>query len=380
MAKTTEFSEIAHSGGQVRFSICVANDRVSYQVSYSGSRPVPMVLIGVYALPQGIAVAPYDLVRPVQPPIPGCYPVLICSDSHGYFGHRCPRCKGYWRSGHAPQVCPYCAAQAEPYQFMSDAQTRYVSHYCEVLTEALNAKTSGDVVIDMDEVADAAQRDGEKPAFYVSEEKQQHSFKCSACDEFNDVLGRFAHCSLCGTRNDAAVFADEIMPSIRSKLVGGASPEDCLRDAVSAFDSFAAQFAKALVDLVPLSPRREKRLVGKRFHNLEALQSTFVDVFDIDVMKGVHKDDFDFAQRMFLRRHIYEHNGGEVDERYLKESGDTTVRLKQRIRETPEDVHRLINLLLCMSRNLQFGFHELIPPLAEYIEAAERRRSRSRSR
>ncbi|OTP74276.1 hypothetical protein [Caballeronia sordidicola] len=40
--------------------------------------------------------------------------------------------------------------------------------------------------------------------------------------------------------------------------------------------------------------------------------------------------------RWFHRRHVYEHNGGEVDERYLKESGDTTVWLKQHIHETQE--------------------------------------------
>jgi hypothetical protein len=39
---------------------------------------------------------------------------------------------------------------------------------------------------------------------------------------------------------------------------------------------------------------------------------------------------------MFMRRHVYEHNGGEVDQQYLDASGDTTVRLKQHIRETRE--------------------------------------------
>jgi hypothetical protein len=35
------------------------------------------------------------------------------------------------------------------------------------------------------------------------------------------------------------------------------------------------------------------------------------------------------ATRFFQRRHVYEHNGGEVDEKYLGDSGDTSVRLKQ---------------------------------------------------
>ena len=34
-------------------------------------------------------------------------------------------------------------------------------------------------------------KQGEKPAFYVSEQSQQRKFTCVACEEFNDVLGRF---------------------------------------------------------------------------------------------------------------------------------------------------------------------------------------------
>ena len=41
-------------------------------------------------------------------------------------------------------------------------QLRYVRHYCEVLREALDFGDDGDVVIDMDAVADAVGKEGEK--------------------------------------------------------------------------------------------------------------------------------------------------------------------------------------------------------------------------
>ena len=44
--------------------------------------------------------------------------------------------------------------------------------------------------------------------------------------------------------------------------------------------------------------------------------------------------DWRFAVRLFHRRHVYEHNGGEVDQKYLDDSGDTSVKLKQHIHET----------------------------------------------
>lgn len=56
-------------------------------------------------------------------------------------------------------------------------------------------------------------------------------------------------------------------------------------------------------------------------------------------------DDVQCAVMMFRRRHVYEHNGGAVDDQYLRDSGDTSVRPKQLIRETPENVHRLANMV-----------------------------------
>lgn len=73
---------------------------------------------------------------------------------------------------------------------------------------------------------------------------------------------------------------------------------------------------------------------------------------------------------------VYEHNAGEVDQKYLDESGDTTVRLKQHIHETQEDAHRLSGTLIKMARNVHGGFHELFPPIPEPIKAFEERKAR----
>ena len=58
-----------------------------------------------------------------------------------------------------------------------------------MLGQALNSVDDGEVVIDMDAVADAVGQEGEKPSFYVSEESQQRKFICKACEEFNDIFG-----------------------------------------------------------------------------------------------------------------------------------------------------------------------------------------------
>ena len=368
-----DFEEIGHSGGKITFNVIINEDgSAAYQVGYGSSNPAPMTLFAIYALPEGIPVEIIQLGGIGQswnpPPFPNCFPVFIASDNLGRFGHDCPNCNGYWRSGPMPNVCPYCATQTPSYQFLSEAQRRYTTHYCETLNEALNSGKAQKIVIDMDSVAATAGKQGEKPAFYGSEESQQQKFKCSSCGEFNDILGRYGHCSLCGTRNDISDFESNSMPAFREQLNSGSLPEDCIRNAVASFDSFATQIAKALQNLVPMTSKRKKRLQNLRFHNIEEVEKMFREWFDIDIKKEINDGEWQKIVLMFLRRHVYEHNGGEVDQKYLDKSGDTSVRLKQRIHETKQSAHDFLGSLVKMARNLHFGFHEIIPPISEPIE------------
>ena len=310
------------------------------------------------------------------PPIPGSIPVFISSDNQGHFGHNCPNCGGYWRSEPTPNICPYCRSAGAGHQFLSRAQRRYVSHYCKTLIESLETESDVDVVIDMDKVADAVGRESEKPAFYVSEQSQQRKFKCVSCDGFNDILGRFGYCSRCGTRNDLTDFKDRTITSIRDRLNTGTAPEDCLRDAVSSFDSFMSQVAKQLIDLVPLTKSRKKTLTNQRFHNLEHVDLVFNNFFDINIFRGINSEKKDFVKVKFHRRHVYEHNAGEIDQKYLDDSRDTTVVLKQHIHETKQDMHQLLSILFKMARNAHKSFHELFPPITEPIDIFQQEKKR----
>ena len=363
-----EFVEIGHCGGKITFDIVTdTKGQSSCQTRIEGNRPVPMVMIAVYALHQGVPVEMIQLGGIGQPwnlpPFAGCIPVFIGSDSEGRFGHHCPRCDAYWRSGPWPNICPYCGVEAKGYQFLSKAQLRYVRQYCHVVSDAMDSGQDGKVVIDMDAVADAAGKEGEKPAFYVSEQSQQNKFTCAYCGDFNDILGRFGYCAHCGTRNDLTAFEGQTVPAIRERLNTGQPPEDCVRDAVASFDSFVSQYAKQLAEHVPMTERRKMRLLEHSFHNLEDVRETFKNWFDIDVCKGMKEDECRLVSLMFFRRHVYEHNGGEVTQRYLDDCGDTSVRLKQHIHETQPDAHALLGSLLKMARNIHSSFHQLFPPI-----------------
>jgi hypothetical protein len=356
-----EFEEISHTGGKAIFKIRTdADGRRSYAVKWTHGGPRPAALFAVYAIPQGHAVGTIKLGGIGDPwnapPIPDCVPVFLASDSEGMFGHSCPTCSGYWRSRGGAFFCPYCGAKGEAHVFLTEAQHKYVAHYCETLENAL-ASPDGDNSIDMDKIRSDAEK---KPDFYYSEMRQQTLRKCPSCRTEDDILGRFGYCSGCGTRSDLAQFEEDI-ERIRQKINEGGPLDDCLRDAVSLFDAFAGRYMKQLVERTALSPQRAKRLRAMRFQDLKRVEGEFATVFDIAVCEGLTGDDADFAKRMFHRRHVHEHCGGIVDDRYIENSGDTDVRLGQALRETKEGTHRLASCLVKMARNLHTGFHSLYP-------------------
>jgi hypothetical protein len=374
VSQKPEFEEIAHTGGQVIFNVKTnAEGGLSYSVKWSHSRPIPAAVFAVYALPQGIAVGDLNLggigTHSNPPPLPHCYPVFISSDSTGMFGHQCPSCNGYWRANPGVKICPYCAFEADYYHFLTEAQQRYVRQYCDTLGNALASRQAGEYIMDMDLVAEAAGKDCEKPPFFYAEERQQNLFTCTACGSVNDVLGTYAYCSSCGTRNDLQEFKKTVQ-QIRDRINASGFYETCVKETVAAFDSFAGQYAKQLIARVPLTMARKACIRKAHFHGLKTAIDIFSNIFDIDIISGISGEDVTFIALMFHRRHVYEHKGGEADEKYVLDSGDN-VKLKQALRETLESAHRTANIVMKLATNIDKGFHEIFPPIEELIQRYE---------
>ena len=115
-------------------------------------------------------------------------------------------------------ICPYCGLHARDVDFLFHAQLRYVKHYCATLSAGIQAEEQLAIEIDMDAVADAtAAAQEDRPAFYVSDESQQRKFTCKACEEYNDIIGRFGYCSRCGTRSDLAYVEDTALPELSGR-------------------------------------------------------------------------------------------------------------------------------------------------------------------
>lgn len=374
-----EFEEIALGGGKLTLTTFVDKPgSKSVQLSYTQSRGNPLELICFWALPPGIVVEELSMggigTPWPTPRLPGSIPILVASDIEGRFGHNCPSCDQYWRSGSHPNNCPYCGIFAASFQFLSKSQLRYVQVYCQKWEEAYFADAGSEHVIDLDEIAEATLRGIEKPDFYISEQRQQTLLRCASCGEFNDILGRFGHCSNCYTRNDFAVLRDEIVPSIRNDLNAGHPPARCLQHAVSSFETILKNYFRRLGEEVHLIPERLDRLTKKNFRNWDAINAMLAENFGFKVKEVFDETEWQKCQQLFQRRHVYEHNGGIVDQEYIDLTGDTSVRVGQLISETPHDVHMLLSAITKFVKVVHAGFHVLLPVKTDVIEAYQSRR------
>ena len=82
---------------------------------------------------------------------------------------------------------------------------------------------------------------------------------------------------------------------------------------------------------------------------------------------------------MFHRRHLYTHNGAIADQKYIDDSGDTSVAAGQLLKgEAKEDVIRATQTIVKMARNLREGFHSIIPVNPLPISYHDKSKSRGR--
>lgn len=369
MSAVREFTEVGHCGGKLTVTVATeAGGEKKYQLGFTHCSPTPALISTLFASFDG---APLGFIqmgglsdRPNEaPPAPGIS-VLLASDMEGMYGHTCPRCEEYWRADGFPATwrttCPYCGLRMPAHAFLTKGQRKFIKEFCGLVVEAMEGP-DGTHEIDMDAVADAVGKDIEKPKFVYAEQTMQNRYNCEACGSAQDILGRYGFCSSCGTRNDL-MEVRSALGRIKARVDAGTDLVSCLKDAVTEFDSAGRAFAKRLAAMVPMKPGRKAELDRMLFHNLNRRAEEMKNWFDIDLFKGMSPADVAFVGKMFARRHVYEHNGGEVDQRYIDETGDTTVKPKQLIRESRESILAAIGTIESITANFHAQFHEIFPP------------------
>lgn len=359
-----DFQDVSHAGGVVTFHVKVVEGQPRLTIGFRHGEMSGCSVLTVNALlAQGLAIGPSveDASRSSQPP-PGCVPVLIVSDEENYFGAACPSCTRYFRTNGSQAVftCPYCATRTVRHAFLTTAQQTYVAAYCRLCVEALTERTSR--TVDLDGLA-VQVGSSVVPASFA-EQRQQTRFTCK-CGVGTDVTGRFGNCPCCGRRNSLDIFEQELaaaelrvsQPQYEDRQRREAEWRNLVRDCVSTFEGFARDLLGQLMQF-PATPTRRRDQSQITFHNPIKAAAELRRLWGIDLLQGLSRDDQDFIERRFLRRHVYEHRSGVADSEYVRDSGEN-VQVGELLRERSNNVKQLIAHLKVLAAKFDAGFHAI---------------------
>lgn len=359
-----EFEEIGSAGGKIEL-IHDTDNSISLRLSGTGG-PWSAFQLGVSLdgkVMRHIPLRGMDM-RPPEPP-PQLAPIMIVSDREGLFGRNCPQCRSYFRTSSPRELCacPYCSHRDRNERFTTENQLLFVTRVREAYREAIQSKQT--VTIDLDKIA----RDlpANRPAWAYSEERQQNRFTCPGCQTVYDILGEYAGCPTCGKRNSLQVFEKHIAEVEKqfneadAKLTERHEREvewEKLSRCVSDFEAMARDIQTQLA-LLPATPRRKADIKALSFQNILKANDCLLNWFGFEILPRFPEDDKVFLNRMFNRRHVLTHNGGRIDQEYLDNTKDTTVRLNQKIAVHSKELRRLIPLLRMVAKHLFDGFETI---------------------
>jgi hypothetical protein len=363
----TEFKDkIPAAGAKIEFLYDAASGGVANQISGAGFMAfyqVAMSLDGRHLLG---SVPPTGLGQVAIYPKPSVL-AFVQSDQQGMWGRNCPSCGKYFRTDHIMDAtyCPYCSQPAPDLAFITEEQKKYLTAFYDAFARAHLQQTS--TSLEMAEITDATSN------WHYSEEKQQCHFTCQTdkCGAQTDILGEYGYCPRCGRSNARKLFSDlfgqefarleQVRNTVTDRRERGAVWEKMTVDAVSRLEALGRHLRRRLLGY-PLTAARRKQLEKLSFQQPLAADASLQEWYGMGLLEWPGTDtnpkrvlaqsEIPFIRKMVQRRHILIHNGGVADQEYLDLSGDTHVRLDERIAIRSNEAKRFLEDVKEMGLNL----------------------------
>ena len=195
-------------------------------------------------------------------------------------------------------------------------------------------------------------------------EEWETDITCEKCGTRYSVIGSAYFCPCCGYNSAVYVFEESMdsiekmlssLPEMKTTFIDRfgrdkaetmcrSMLESSLGDVVSAFQKFAECIFK------------DKSTTAVRVNDFQIVDKgskLFSDATGKGYDEWLSKKELERMNLLFQRRHILEHNGGIVDDRYLKQSGDTSYVLGQRVIVRSEDAVELLRIIKKLSAGLK---------------------------
>ena len=280
-------------------------------------------------------------------------------DENGYLGRECEECHQYFKvkpgtglSGNETSFCPYCGHEAASQSFLTEDQNellkshalRYVHGLIQgKLKEALPPREirSGFLTIKI------TSKPGRPPALFEYEEQdiETHTH-CDSCTLDYAIYGVFAYCPDCGAHNSFQTLRSNLGLLAKLLSIADRDPDltesivsTVLEKSVAAFDAFGREAVRVT------SQRVKGQEVSCSFQNLSGAAKRLQVEFALDFEATVLRDVWVKLIRGFQKRHLFTHNMGVVDERYLEATKDDEAVVGRKVLLNAEEVQEFLSLL-----------------------------------
>ena len=312
--------------------------------------------------------------------------VPIETDEKGYIDKQCPseKCeflfkvnKDDWSNIFKDEAvwCPLCKHEAPAVQWFTLAQVEHAKSealavvkgttHNALLSEAknFNRRQPKNAFISMSmNVQGGRKRTHAIPA--KAAEEMQLEVQCEKCTSHFAVIGSAFFCPACGYNSVTRTYLDSLrkirakisnIEVVREALIRAAGKDEaeltcrslketCISDGVVAFQ----KYCEGLYSKFGAAP-------FNAFQRLEQGSTIWKESIQMGYEDWLNSDEMNSLTILFQKRHLLAHSDGIVDSKYIKNSGDESYQVGQRIVVTDDDIACLLKCLETLGQGLKIA-------------------------
>lgn len=299
------------------------------------------------------------------------FSVSIPIDEDGYLGRECPKCEQHFRINaddyealpeETSLWCCYCGHQNDHSDFLTRQQLERIRRpaidYANQLVDETFQKSFGRTHRSRRSGLSISYRS--KPFFPaplpgIDEERMIRERTCERCGLHYAVFGEHRFCPACGLLSSLQIALDALTAeATRLDVLGDLTDEDHFRlretgvldrtyvDTIENIVSVVEAHAERTFKLVATDPERALAGKGKIFQRLEDLADLFEAEFFVDLRAEVGSKNWLMLKREWAVRHVFTHNDGIVDQKYLRTAGDGRYRVGERLTVDEADCRKAL--------------------------------------
>ncbi|WP_217574792.1 hypothetical protein [Streptomyces sp. GbtcB7] len=314
--------------------------------------------------------------------------ISIPSDDNGFFGRQCPECSLVFRMD-AQQYealpddltlwCVYCGHHAEHSEFMTEQQHDRIMRAADDFAMQMVSQ-------ELDQIFGGLARSSRggsisfsykkpqpfhpRPLLGIDEEQLVRIRTCTGCQNNYAVFGEHRYCPVCGPLPAPSVAFDALQAdAVRLDALEALSSDtkallreqgvftrnwvDTVENVVGVVEALGSSLFRAVV------PNADSLLNGKGaiFQRLDPMADLIVDAGLSDLRTTLGPRTWQRLLETWAARHVFTHNDGILDEKYLTRVPGSSARIGQRLvltddvcRRALDDAKALCNALVDVLR------------------------------